>query len=512
MCSVCAPPCVCSYVCVCVYARVVITGTMCGVFPCRPAGREFAGVFFLSRIVYVGIWSLNTAFHGEFGVPTEAVITEYVLIGLMAFLDYWVPLVFCNALLKDTRYWQGMPIGESTHLVVLSALGCRRGRRQFSYYDDYLTSGSSDDMTSSSARYGLVLSEQQSRETALLAEADSQVLGYGLQCLMQRHRNTIVHFSHLDVSQEMVGAGAASSVYKGTYKKTSAVAVKFFRRQMVISPENLDMFGAECEIAKRMVHPNVVKFYGMLVSPPQIGLVFELCEHGALNSFLARRDQLLAWSYEWVLKMCIGATRGIAYLHSQGIAHRDIKSLNYLVTSEFQVKLTDFGLSKQLHARVLGSEARDLGEGILVPTAVVQVADHEEHRVNVNLNTTAVGTKLWMSPEMMGGAADYDNSTDVYSLTLVLWEIYSGKLPFDGLQAENLEQMVRDHDLRPLLPADAPAEFKALLVWGWAKEKNARPSAQQLLEELQRMLLEEQQRSVGGDGHSAPTEQKLAFF
>jgi serine/threonine protein kinase len=189
----------------------------------------------------------------------------------------------------------------------------------------------------------------------------------------------------------LLGSGAFSRVYRGHYRGRPA-AIKFFVRLAEVSADTINVYTKETAIAAAVQHENIVHFYGLCVRPPTIFLIMELCSRGSLYGLL-KKGGTHKWSLGRKLRMCLDACLGVQHLHKLGFIHRDLKSLNYLVTDDYRLKLTDFGLSRRIYTYT-GSEtmAMQNGEEAMVPALGAD-----------DTLTTRVGTSLWMSPEMMTG-------------------------------------------------------------------------------------------------------------
>ena len=139
---------------------------------------------------------------------------------------------------------------------------------------------------------------------------------------------------------ELIGAGSFCDVHKAKYKATDVAAKKL---RAVMAPEVMQEFGAESAIMSQFRHPNICMLMGICYYPPM--LVLELCQRGSLYKVLHVQQINLDWSL--LLNILMEAAAGMAYLHSQDppILHRDLKSLNLLLTSQWQYKVADFGIS-----------------------------------------------------------------------------------------------------------------------------------------------------------------------
>ncbi len=266
-------------------------------------------------------------------------------------------------------------------------------------------------------------------------------------------------------------AGASARVYKGrltttcgrvTKKQVVAIKMLFC---MELNSKVISRFGEEVQLLNSLSDPNVLRCEGICIMPPALCMVTEYCENGSLYDFLYRhntRNSLYdSMSWNRKLSMIIDAVRGVAYLHSKGILHGDIKSLNFLVTENLVIKLSDLG-----EHRVIG---RDVDPEYPIPKS-----------------------KNWSPPEILSGTygPQYDTSSDVYSLGMVISELLTGRVPFDERELRRLPMdqfalHVYDGRNRPNLtrPDDRiPSAVADIVGRTWFSESNMRCEATNLLE------------------------------
>src|SRR5690349_2449171 len=139
---------------------------------------------------------------------------------------------------------------------------------------------------------------------------------------------------------KVLGSGGFGEVYHGTWRHNDVAVKKLLMKN--ITPESAHEFETESQIMARLRSPNIVQFYGYAIEPERC-IVMEYCPNGSLFSVLQNKKPL-EWSIR--INIALGATKGLSFLHEERILHRDIKSLNILLTAHFEAKLTDFGLSK----------------------------------------------------------------------------------------------------------------------------------------------------------------------
>jgi serine/threonine protein kinase len=208
--------------------------------------------------------------------------------------------------------------------------------------------------------------------------------------------------------EEKLGEGGFGGVYKGFLKEIdSFVAVKRVSRG---SKQGIKEYAAEVKIISRLRHRNLVQLIGWCHERRELLLVYEFMPHGSLDSHLFKENSLLAWEVRY--KIVQGLASGLLYLHEeweQCVVHRDIKSSNIMLDSEFNAKLGDFGLARLV----------DHGKG--------------------SQTTVLAGTMGYMAPECaMTGKASRES--DVYSFGIVALEIACGRKPINP-KASNEDQV-----------------------------------------------------------------------
>jgi serine/threonine protein kinase len=202
----------------------------------------------------------------------------------------------------------------------------------------------------------------------------------------------------------------------------------------------LRVFQREVIVLATAVHPTIVKFVGATDTRP-FWIVTKWMPGGSLWHELTRRRRLTPTE----LTICaIDVARGMRFLHSRQIIHRDLKSLNVLLDSEGHARICDFGAARKL-----------------VKNAVM---------------SQNVGTPHWMAPELIAGDPIYTEKIDVYSFGILLWEILTKKTPYEGMDAAQIAVDVLQWDKRPPLPADTPSTVREIIETCWSNVPSHRPS------------------------------------
>lgn len=260
----------------------------------------------------------------------------------------------------------------------------------------------------------------------------------------------VITYSELKFDKEL-GRGGFGVVHQGTWRSTQ-VAIKQLLSS-TFSKETVEEFNREGTIMAGLRNPNIVQFYGYCPSPHYC-LVMEYMPKGSLYGLLHSDHPLdLSMCYHFVVDIA----NGLAFLHACNppVLHRDLKSLNILLDQHFRAKLSDFGLSK------IKSETR-----------------------HTSAKGQAVGTPAWMAPETMKREPEYTKKSDIYSFAIVLWEIYSRKLPFaDAAQPHLIINWVLQGD-REKIPVDCPKKIALLITQCWMGNPKDRPDIQEIVDYL----------------------------
>jgi serine/threonine protein kinase len=234
------------------------------------------------------------------------------------------------------------------------------------------------------------------------------------------------------------------------------------------SRENYVAFLNEVKFMSRLRHPNVMMYMGAVVNPRfPLCIVSELFRGGSLHDYL-HTDRAFRPPRRVALRIALEIARGMNYLHSRAppFLHRDLKPRNVLLSSaqdaEPHVVICDFGLCK-----LFGDDDEPKGGGLGV-----------------------VGTASYMSPNVIDGRGEYTTADDVFSFALVLWEIATGRVPFEGMRPIQVIFNVSEDGLRPAIRAedDLSPALDALITDCWQERPGARPTFGEVTARLDAIL------------------------
>ena len=232
----------------------------------------------------------------------------------------------------------------------------------------------------------------------------------------------------------------------------------------------------EATLLCKLRHRNVLSFVGACLKAPTFAIVTEFISGGSLYDVLHSKTMKKSLSMEQKLSIMFQISLAMVYLHKKGVIHRDLKSRNVLLepsaNSQYIPKVCDFGLAKS--------------------TNTIQEANMS--------NTQAVGTPLYLAPEVLLGT-NYGPRCDVFSFSILMWEVLMGKIPYFDIASDLPLQMkvATDPTFRPTLPpkeiskaSPVHARYVELMIVAWSHDPEQRPSFDKISEEFDSMIKEGQ--------------------
>ena len=252
------------------------------------------------------------------------------------------------------------------------------------------------------------------------------------------------------------------------------VAVKFLPEAMAQDTQLIERFQREARAASALNHPNICTIHAIEQHGGQHFIVMELLEGQTLGQVMTRQP----FAMDKLLPMAIQIADALESAHAKGIVHRDIKPANLFVTGRGQVKVLDFGL-----AQIGSTEILPLGATASKMDTMVGGGG------GLTSPGSAVGTVLYMSPEQARGQL-VDARTDLFSLGTVLYQMASGKTPFQGDTSAVIFDAILNREPVPIVlenPA-VPAQFGQILAKLLEKDRTLRcQSATELKTDLNRL-------------------------
>lgn len=259
---------------------------------------------------------------------------------------------------------------------------------------------------------------------------------------------------------EKIGGGGMALVYKARCRLLNRfVAVKILREEFIGDEEFLRRFEVEAQSAASLSHPNIVPIYDVGNENNIFYIVMEYIDGITLKEYIARNG-LLDWKD--AVKIAIQICSAIEHAHSKQIIHRDIKPQNILMTKEGIAKVTDFGIARAVNSST------------------------------ITMVGSTIGSVHYFSPEQARGGY-IDEKSDLYSLGIVIYEMITGRMPFDGESPVAIAlKHIQDKPVQPIeLNRNVPSALNDIVIKAIKKEQSSRyQTAAEMLEDLYRVLKE----------------------
>jgi len=287
---------------------------------------------------------------------------------------------------------------------------------------------------------------------------------------------------------DVLGAGVSATVYRALDTRTgSVVAVKILNPHLHTDAISIERFRREIQITRLIGHPQIVSIYDLVAEGDRTYLVMEYVQGPDLKRYIALHDPV---GLEVVVGVLGQILRILSVCHAKNVVHRDLKPQNVIISDDRTVTLLDFGISRM-------TTLSDLTQ-----------------------TGTSLGSPEYMAPELFSSNT-YDPRTDLYALGVIVFELLTGRLPFDG---DSLPVLCRQHLEAPVPSVrarrpDVPEWLEQLTEKMLAKDGHQRyQSADEVLSDLERRTVTARQipalekRECLGCGNATIAEIPFCIF
>ena len=280
---------------------------------------------------------------------------------------------------------------------------------------------------------------------------------------------------------EKIGDGGMAIVYKAKDRLLKRfIAVKILKPEFVQDIKFVENFRKESHAAASLSHPNIVSIYDVGQEGNINYIVMELVSGKTLNELIKEEAPM---DYRKAADIAKHVSAGLSAAHKKGIVHRDVKPHNILMTEDGIAKITDFGIAKAVTNTTIVDSGKD----------------------------NVMGSVHYFSPEQAKGA-NVDEKSDIYSLGIVLYEMLTGKVPFDGDNPVTIALMQINEPVTPpsVFNHNVPPGLERIVMKAVEKQPKDRfASADEMIEALDKM--EVVNRVVGDSVYDGAEELNEAY-
>ena len=256
--------------------------------------------------------------------------------------------------------------------------------------------------------------------------------------------------------QELIGIGGMANVYKAVdLLENRYVAVKALREEYIGNEEFMRRFRNESKAVALLSHPNIVRVYDVSLSDRQPCIVMEYIGGITLKDYIQQQKRI---RWKEAVHFTVQTLRALQHAHDNGIVHRDIKPQNIMLLNDGTIKITDFGIARFARA------------------------------TSHTITDKAIGSVHYISPEQAQGA-ETDAKTDIYSVGVILYEMLTGKVPFEAESpvAVAIKQIESTVTPPSSLNPDIPLGLEDITLRAMQKDPSSRyQSAAEMLRDIDR--------------------------
>ena len=241
--------------------------------------------------------------------------------------------------------------------------------------------------------------------------------------------------------RESIGEGAFGIVHRVTFKEPyqglTEAAAKSIR----------EIQTGEVEILKNLDHPHIVRLYGYIQENFLNLIILEYAKNGTVYDYIKKHGNKPV-SHDLLLKWTLESAKALEYLHDNRVLHRDVKGSNCLLFDDYVLKLSDFGLAREITTPLVSSSAK--------------------------------GTWRYVAPEIHK-EHHYSFASDVWAYGMLIIEMLTGRVPFEWIEVQKVIYDVTKNKLTPDIPENCPEVILTFLPRCWHENADDRPSAAEIV-------------------------------
>lgn len=258
---------------------------------------------------------------------------------------------------------------------------------------------------------------------------------------------------------EVIGRGGMGVVYKALDTSLDKVMALKMIDPMLAQDENfLRRFKTEARALARLENPNIVSVHALRETDFGVFMVMEYVEAKTISDWIREKG---AFSWEDTIQISKQLLNAVGHAHKVGVIHRDIKPSNILLTKDFRVKVTDFGLAKVIR----------------------------QHGPSSTVTQMRAGTLYYMSPEQVKGLKNVDFRSDIYSLGMTIYEMLAGRTPFEKTESDfSIQKQIVEGQIPPptKFNSDIPKPLAKIITKAIDKDPTKRyQTAEEMLEPVE---------------------------
>lgn len=300
--------------------------------------------------------------------------------------------------------------------------------------------------------------------------------------------------SEIDLSKfellDLIGKGQISEVFQvkeiATQKIFAGKILHYGINGDSIDQKEIDILSHELSLMSSIDHPSILKYIGFsskdFENLPNPTIISNYISSGSLHEIQTNPQP--EWTNTKKLINIYGIASAMSYLHSHDVIHQDLKLENILIDDHFYPIISDFCLSK--------------------------ITEHFT-------KSAFKGTPIYMAPEILQNE-QYTKSSDVYAFAIIVYQIITGKIPFENLDFDQLKNSIVSQKVRPEIPQDVPKPYKDLIEKCWSQDPKERPTFEDIVNQMknEKEFVNETIEKVEFfeyiESHKPTNEQKDSFF